>query len=445
MVFMKIQIRKFKSGERYVFLLDDDGVPDFWVTHFVTQKLRMNKKANTIKQYLNDIKHLKRWEEMNGRDLLEEIYLGKLPDSDDIASIKEFCSYQVKSLKRKSKSKVVDMGKFYISKVKDLPTVGKNQYFNRVAHIAEFLHFIGKERVKTKPTGSQLFDELEAMKRELKADMPKIGISSRRPKKALVSEDAMEDFVEVAHPNSRHNPFLDPAIKFRNYLIVQTLYETGLRRSELLALRIGDIGTDTNYPTLAVVERENAKDDPRLDEPTPKTLGREVPISKGLRQLLNSYIKTYRAMTINSKTHGLVFVSHKGKAEEFESGSPLCKQTINDVFKRIKKVNPERFEGITPHEYRHLFNDQLSAKIDEEREMVKQTVKRLESEGKSQEAKQYANENTISKQRELEIRAELNGHSSFRSGETYLKRTMRKQASDIRRRMHAKLNKKAEV
>ena len=59
---MKVSVMKFKSRERYVFLLGEDGVPDFWVTHFVTQKLRMTKTASLIEEYLKDIKYLKRWE-----------------------------------------------------------------------------------------------------------------------------------------------------------------------------------------------------------------------------------------------------------------------------------------------------------------------------------------------------------------------------------------------
>ena len=68
---------------------------------------------------------------------------------------------------------------------------------------------------------------------------------------------------------------------------------------------------------------------------------------------------------------------------------------MNDIFNKIKDVNPERFWGITPHSFRHYFNDQLSDIIDTERESVRQEVKRLEEEGRVLEAKQYANENTI--------------------------------------------------
>ena len=107
-------------------------------------------------------------------------------------------------------------------------------------------------------------------------------------------------------------------------------------------------------------------------------------------------------------------------------------------------MNPERFWAMTPHSYRHYFNDQLSEQIDEERMAVRQEVKRLEQAGLHQAAKQYADENKITKQRELEIRAELNGHSSLKSGLIYIKRTARKQAQKIRQKMQAKLKRRVE-
>jgi integrase len=441
---MRVVVKKFKSGERYAFLLGEDSVPDFWVTHFVTQKLRMTKAATSIEQYLKDIKHLKRWEVINDRDLLDEIYNGKVLSRDDIKDLKEHCSYQAKAFKEKPASNVVDMGKFHLSKTQDKPTIGKSQYISRIAHIAEFLHFIGKERVKHKPTAAELFDALDKMKKRLKSGMPKGKSKKVSLDKSGIADDVFEDFVEVAKPNSKYNPFKNPVIKFRNYIIVQVLYETGFRCAELLALRISDIGTDTDNPTLSVVRRHDSKDDPRPKEPTAKTLGRPVSISKELRDLLNTYIKSHRTQTKVAKTHPFIFVSHKDKEGSYQSGQPIVQQTINDLFNRIKSVNPERFWSITPHSYRHYFNDQLSERIDEEREAVKQEVKRLEQAGLHEEAKQYANENTITEQRELEIRAELNGHSSLESGRIYLKRTARKQANKIRQKMHAKLKHKAE-
>ena len=149
--------------------------------------------------------------------------------------------------------------------------------------------------------------------------------------------------------------------------------------------------------------------------------------------MLNTYIKVHRADTKVSKTHPFIFVSHKDKEGHYQSGQPIIQQTINDIFNSIKAVNLERFWAITPHSYRHYFNDQLSGSIDEEREAVKQEVKRLEQAGLHQEAKQYANENIITEQRELKFGQSLTVIQLLNQVEIYLKRTTRKRASAIRK------------
>lgn len=442
---MKIQYRKFKSGERYVFLLDENRIPDFWVTHFVTQKLRMSHEASSIKRHLENIKHLKRWEALNGRSLLDEISNGKIPTRDDIKAIKEHCTLDARYIDQKPLCNVVDMGKFAISRSDDKPTIGKDHCATRIRDIADFLCFIGKERVKHKHSSAKLFDALDKMKERLKSNIPKARLKNPSLDKSGITDDAFEDFVSVATPDSENNPFSMSSIKFRNYLMVQIIYETGIRRAELLALRISDIGTDITEPTLSVVRRHDSKEDLRLQEPTAKTLGRDVYISKELRDLIYIYIKSHRSKEKEAKKHPFIFVTHKEKKGFYEAGQPLSLQSVNDIYGRIKKVNSEHFWGINPQRYRHYFNDRLSNTMDEARDHAIQEIKRLEEAGLYESAKQFATANIMTEQRELETRAELNGHSSLKSGQHYVKRTMRKRANEFRKKMLEDLKHKAGV
>lgn len=445
---MQIKIVKLKGGERYPFLMNEEGVPDFWVTHFVTQKLRMSLALTSITQYLKNIRHLKKWEIINGRDLLEEIYEGKVPTRDDIKSICDHCYYQAKALelpkKSSSKNRVIDMSKFTLLKDVDLPTIGGDQYITRLAHISEFLYFIGKERVKLKPSAASLFDELDEMKKEFKRNRPKGRLKRKQTDKSGIPDDVFEDFVAVAKYYSKHNPFKDSNVRYRNYLIVRVLHETGFRCSELLTLRENDIDWDADMAKLEVRRDHDRETDPRANEPNAKTLGRSVRISKELREELSHYIDFIRTKTKTAHTHPYIFVSHKSKKGHYESGRPITQQTITDLYNRIKKVNPERFWGITPHLFRHYFNDQLSIRIDKIRQDTLQEVARLEQAGQYEAAKLYAKEHTISEQQELEIRAEMNGHSSLDSGRTYLKRTIVSKAQRINEALLEMLNQKVE-
>ncbi len=98
----------------------------------------MNLAATSIEQYLKDIKHLKIWETINDRDLLEEIYQGKVPSRTDIHNLMEHCTYQAKTFKEKPVSNIIDMGQFYLSKTQDKPTIGKSQYIPVIIQDAIF-------------------------------------------------------------------------------------------------------------------------------------------------------------------------------------------------------------------------------------------------------------------------------------------------------------------
>lgn len=45
----------FTGGERYPVLVDSDGLPNFWVTLFVTEKLRVSHKQTAIENTIRSL------------------------------------------------------------------------------------------------------------------------------------------------------------------------------------------------------------------------------------------------------------------------------------------------------------------------------------------------------------------------------------------------------
>lgn len=93
----------FSDGERRPFIVNDDGVIDFWSTLYVTAELRSDGKQNTIKKELYHIKLLRSWEQSTGRELLEEFRRQKFLNKETIKSLKGFCRLSSKKESRKSK------------------------------------------------------------------------------------------------------------------------------------------------------------------------------------------------------------------------------------------------------------------------------------------------------------------------------------------------------
>ena len=77
------------SGERFSYLENEAGLPDYWTTLFVTVELRSKSAQNTILSVLGALRHLKLWEDANERDLVSEFAAGKFPTPIDIEALYE--------------------------------------------------------------------------------------------------------------------------------------------------------------------------------------------------------------------------------------------------------------------------------------------------------------------------------------------------------------------
>lgn len=116
-------------------------------------------------------------------------------------------------------------------------------------------------------------------------------------------------------------------IKHRTML--QVLYSTGLRVSELIGLRIGDIDSGRN--TITVRHGKGAKD-------------RQIPLSPTLLQLLREYWKLYRPKE---------FLFENGR-----SGAQMSERTVQEVFVQAKVASGIK-KKISAHTLRHSFATHL--------------------------------------------------------------------------------------
>lgn len=79
----------FGNGERYPILMGSDEILHFYMTLWITVKIRPDgKQAKTISNKLEHVKWFLQWEVENQRNLYLEFQQGKYLDEDDIQSIK---------------------------------------------------------------------------------------------------------------------------------------------------------------------------------------------------------------------------------------------------------------------------------------------------------------------------------------------------------------------
>jgi integrase len=137
--------------------------------------------------------------------------------------------------------------------------------------------------------------------------------------------------------------------QLRNWLMVETALELGLRRGELLKLRLDSLprGSDDG---LRVLRRPDDPHDSRRREPAVKTAERVVPVSRSLLSLFRAYLTSSPPVgRVTGKTPYL-FVTG--------TGMPLSLKASDDIMRTIG-----RHSGVSPlswHRLRHTWAERMA-------------------------------------------------------------------------------------
>jgi integrase len=187
----------------------------------------------------------------------------------------------------------------------------------------------------------------------------------RRPAKGkfrfvrALPDMVLRELLQVAHPDSERNPFQDPKVRLRNWLILHLLLLCGLRRAEALLLVVDSLKHDVDANTGEVaywldVTTTEEKDD-RATLPSIKTIDshRQVPVSADLAALYEQYVSEVR---VNGSEEVFLLTSSLGKALSAESVTKAFEEMTAALSEEAQKRFRERTGGkkhISPHDLRH--------------------------------------------------------------------------------------------
>lgn len=410
----------FSGGERYPILVDSEGMPDFWVTLYVTVLLRPDLKQTAIENAIRHIIHLKLWEEVNKRDLIAELSACTFLSDTDIISIRDHCIENTHSLRKWHEStrnkNVSRLSVNHPASTRHLPAVSKAHTANRLAHIAAYLHFTARTMLRGRANFTALTDEIEEMKALIIAQTPKGQGKNRKtndPNAKAPPPRVFEEFMQTIKEDSPDNPYKNPGVRKRNAAMFELMYETGMRSGEILALEIGDV--DYLIGNVSVVRRHDNPHDSRKRQPVPKTLERDIPIKLSVAKRLRDYVMDVRAKVPGANKHPILFVTHKrGKYQ----GEPTSDSSFrNRILGPATVANPDLFHQINRHGFRHNFNYRLSKKIDKHNLSAKidPTIK------------------PINEKEEIQLRMQLNGWESEDTAQIYNQRHIQEVANKLQR------------
>jgi integrase len=231
-----------------------------------------------------------------------------------------------------------------------LRPVGVANHATRLRYFTLYFEFLIGYYAATlpKPLKAQLDSDSKAVLAVLRAQIPKVPTGKRGARQGISEEDQGK-LLEVIKPGSVQNPWKHPFVQHRNWLIVVLLLASGMRRGELLNLRLNDLSPNT--PVLSIVRRLHAPDDRRLIQPTPKTRERDIELRPAIMNVVWKYIAMRREIPAARK-HAYLIVG--------DDGIELAYKNVDRIFATIRRACPGLTIDLSSHVMRHTWNDRFS-------------------------------------------------------------------------------------
>ncbi|WP_184663584.1 site-specific tyrosine recombinase XerD [Texcoconibacillus texcoconensis] len=220
----------------------------------------------------------------------------------------------------------------YILYLKKVEKVEQLDGINRTA-IMHYLYHL-REQEKAVSTIARTISSIRAfhqflLREQRVTEDPTVHIEIPKAKKALpkvLSTSEVEALLNV--------PDLKTPLGQRNKSMLEVLYATGLRVSELCDLKLSDVHLQMGF--IRCVGKGNKE--------------RIIPLGKMAQEALSTYLSRGRGILIKGKDHDFLFVNQHGR--------PISRQGFWKVLKKL--AQGARIEKtLTPHTLRHSFATHL--------------------------------------------------------------------------------------
>jgi len=209
--------------------------------------------------------------------------------------------------------------------------------------LAAFCHWLEKEEIIEKPITTHF--RLPRMEKKF---VP------------TFTPDEVERLLAACEADSKYNPHMRKAMTARNRAMVSVLIDTGIRRSELAGLRLGDIDRDLR---VLLVHRKGNK-------------WQQVPISQEGFKPLHDYLTKHRPYL--AKIGGLVTAKRGDSVFLSEHGKPLTPAGVSHLFETLQERTGIEGKRVSPHNCRrYMATMQLASgrsPLDVQRQMGHSTL-----------------------------------------------------------------------
>lgn len=342
------------SGERDCLVVDRvTGLPLYYPNLYLTTQLRNRSLAfETVRASARHLVVLLRFLDRRGIDLEARMLAKQFFRDFELDALSDFAQRK----QRKLPAEATNDSVFTLEELEEsTETVVDGTHYVRLTEMANYIGWLARHLLER--ATKDVVEDINEMCVQLRERRPtNRGRNINRLERSL-SDQQIDVLFEVMRPGSPVNPF-SKGLQRRNRLMILLLFHLGIRRGELLNIRIRDIDFSKNQ--IRVVRRADEKDDPREDEPNAKTLSRLVPLGDLLAKELHDYITQDRRKVGNANRNDFLIVTHKAGPTQ---GQPLSKPGYHKFIGVVRGVAPD-FYAMLGHMLRHTWNRRFSEKMD---------------------------------------------------------------------------------
>ncbi|CAM3985544.1 site-specific integrase [Vreelandella rituensis] len=149
------------------------------------------------------------------------------------------------------------------------------------------------------------------------------------------------------------------ALGHRNFVAMLLMLQAGLRRGELLSLRVEDVVV-SSASQVNVVVRPPDPNDTRRPRPEVKRNARPIFMSPIFARAVDEYITEWRPILLDRAEIDNDYLILSG------GGEPLSLARLNKIFEQLRKAYPGRLPAhLSPHTLRHRFSQNLERSMRE--------------------------------------------------------------------------------
>ncbi|WP_256815896.1 MULTISPECIES: tyrosine-type recombinase/integrase [Pseudomonas] len=300
---MKLVQSHFSSGQRVPVLVQDgSAAPLPKLVPFIYVQLRFKHRAyNTVAAHLRAIQAFYTYAESRGLDIDEAIMACHF---ETILALLDGYTLWLQS-GRQADNLVARIGTTATASLPPIDPHTRDQYLRQLKQYLSWsvTRYIPRARQNSATQANlevAFADVADVIERRFDSHITNVRPDHARYRS--LTDPQLQIVRTLIRPGAVGNPF-PKRLQLRNWLMIELLLETGMRRGELLKLYTTDINKGSQHAYVTINDREHDPADPRAEEPALKTHGRTVGISAQLYEVYEHPRQIDRSVDVEGRRY----------------------------------------------------------------------------------------------------------------------------------------------